>query len=275
VSARASQAMPAVGRGPAGDGEPGRQAAARPLDRDSPVPLWAQLRQELTRRLAAGAFDSAFPGELELVEAYGVSRHTVRESLRRLRDTGVLESSRGRITQVRRPIEQPLGSLYSLFREIEARGMRQTSEVLALHRDHHPEAAAALGLPDGATLIHLERVRLVDEEPLAHDQVWLPADLAAPLLRADFTHSALYEELATRCGVRLTGGRERITAVRPSATVQELLRLPRGQACLQVNRVGMVGDRTIEHRVTLVRGDRYAVVADWSANGYTIGATTP
>jgi GntR family transcriptional regulator len=226
----------------------------------------------LTRRLEAGVFDAGFPGELELVQTYGVSRHTVREALRRLRDAGVLESSRGRVTHVRRSIEQPLGTLYSLFREIEARGMRQTSQVRTLGRDRDPRAAAALGLPDDAALIHLERVRLADDEPLAHDQVWLPADLAAPLLRADFTHAALYDELATRCGIRLTGGRERITACRPPVAVQKLLRLPRGHACLRVERTGMVDDRTIEHRVTLVRGDRYAVIADWSAKGYVVGA---
>jgi GntR family transcriptional regulator len=250
-------------------------AAARPLDRDNPMPLWAQLQQELTRRLAAGAFPTSFPGELELVDTYGVSRHTVREALRRLRDTGVLESSRGRVTQVRRGIEQPLGSLYSLFREVEASGMRQTSEVLALRRERDAAAAAALGLADDAELVHLERLRLADDEPLAHDRVWLPADVAGPLLRADFTHSALYDELAARCGVRLTGGRERITACRPAAAVQKLLRLPRGQACLQVERAGMVGDRTVEHRITLVRGDRYAVIANWSARGYSVGAATP
>lgn len=253
----------------------GQATAVRPLDRTSPMPLWAQLQQELTRRLGAGAFDQGFPGELELVETYGVSRHTVRESLRRLRDAGVLQSSRGRVTQVRQGIEQPLGTLYSLFREIEARGMRQTSQVLALHRDRDPQAAAALGLTADAMLVHLERVRLVDDEPLAHDRVWLPAALTAPLLKADFTHSALYDELADRCGIRLTGGRERITAARPPAETQRLLRLPRGQVCLRVERSGMAEDRTVEHRVTLVRGDRYAVVADWSAAGYHLSASAP
>jgi GntR family transcriptional regulator len=225
--------------------------------------------------VAAGAFPEAFPGELELVQAYGVSRHTVREALRHLREAGVLESSRGRVSQVRRGLEQPLGSLYSLFREVEARGMRQTSQVLALGRDRDPSATAALGLPADADLVHLERLRLVDGEPLAHDRVWLPAELATPLLRADFTHCALYDELAARCGIRLTAGRERITACRPPAAVQKLLRLPRDQACLQVERAGTVGDRVIEHRITLVRGDRYAVIADWSAKGYSVGAATP
>lgn len=249
-------------------------SAAHPLDRGSPMPLWAQLQEDLQRRLASGEFDDVFPGEMDLVEAYEVSRHTVREALRRLREAGVLESARGRVTQVRRGIEQPLGSLYSLFREVEARGMRQTSQVLALRSEQHPGAAEALGLPADSPLIYLERVRLADGEPLAHDQVWMPASLAAPLLAADFTHAALYDELAARCGIRLAGGRERITACLPPPTMRALLHLPRGEACLRVERSGSVGDRTVEHRVTLVRGDRYAVVADWSSRGYRVSATT-
>lgn len=264
-----------TGRGSRSRTRPGPDdASARPLDRSNPLPLWAQLQDDLSRRLAAGAFHGTFPGELELVQAYGVSRHTVREALRRLRDAGVLESSRGRVTQVRRPIEQPLGTLYSLFREIESRGMRQTSEVLALRRERDTAAAKALGLAPDTSLVHLERLRLADGEPLAHDRVWLPAEVAAPLLRADFTRAALYDQLVSRCGIRLTGGRERITATRAPTNVQRLLRLPRSQACLQVERSGQVDDRTIEHRVTLVRGDRYAVIADWSAKGYMVGATT-
>ena len=248
------------------------RTAARPLNRQSPLPLWAQLQEDLTRRLALGAFDSGFPGEMDLVDTYAVSRHTVREALRRLRETGVLESGRGRSTQVRRDIEQPLGSLYSLFREVEARGMRQTSQVLALRSETHAEAATALSLPEDAELVHLERVRLADDEPLAYDQVWLPASVACPLLEADFTHAALYDELAARCGVRLTGGRERITACVPSPAVEALLQLPADEACLRVERAGYVNDRVVEHRITLVRGDRYAVIADWSARGYTLSA---
>ena len=250
-------------------------AGARPLDRHSPMPLWAQLHDDLTRRLALGAFDQGFPGENELVDTYAVSRHTVREALRRLREAGVLESARGRTTQVRRGIEQPLGSLYSLFREVESRGMSQASRVLALRTEQETEVAAALGLAADADLFHLERVRMADDDPLAHDRVWLPADLGAPLLEADFTHSALYDELAARAGVRLTGGRERITAVLPDADTRALLRLPDGEACLRVERTGLLGKRMVEHRVTVVRGDRYAVLADWTAKGYTVGAATP
>ena len=60
-----------------------RRTDARPLDRGNPLPLWAQLEADLQRRIRAGAFDVRFPGEHELVEEYGISRHTVRDALRR------------------------------------------------------------------------------------------------------------------------------------------------------------------------------------------------
>ncbi len=222
--------------------------------------------------MAAGAFVEAFPGEHDLVAEYRVSRHTVREAVRRLREDGVIESGRGRPTTVRAGIEQPLGSLYSLFREVEARGMVQTSVVLAQRQVRDAAAAAALGLPDDEPLFHLARVRLADDVPLAHDRVWLPMTIAAPLLDADFGRSALYDELAARTGVRLTGGRERITATVPGPADRELLQVPRGVACLSVERTGLVANRAVEHRLTMVRGDRWAVVADWSGRGYSVGA---
>ncbi len=249
-------------------------ARPKPLDRSSPLPLWAQLHGELARRIRAGAFPHEFPGELQLMRDYGVSRHTVREAVRRLREEGLVDAARGRPSTVRAvAIEQPLGSLYSLFRSVEARGMRQHSDVLAQQVGTDAGAAAQLGLDPDAELFHLERVRRADGEPLAHDRVWLPADVAGPLLDADFSHAALYDELAARCGVRLTGGSERITAVVPGAGLRALLGLDEGVACLALERHGLVGDRRLEYRLTEVRGDRFAVLTEWTPAGYRVSAS--
>ena len=128
---------------------------ATSLDRGTGVPLWRQLHQDLVRRIAAGEFDSGFPGEVELQHEYAVSRYTVREALRRIRETGLIDSSRGRSTRVRaEPIEQPLGSLYSLYREVEAQGLEQRSEVLALERRLDAAAAESAGAPSrGAAVL--------------------------------------------------------------------------------------------------------------------------
>ncbi|HUR75134.1 MAG TPA: GntR family transcriptional regulator, partial [Sporichthya sp.] len=138
-------------------------APPRELDRASSTPLWAQLEEDLQQRLADGAFDSAFPGEHELAEQYGVSRHTVREALRRMRATGVVDSTRGRGSSIRHgAIEQPLGALYSLFRSVEATGVEQRSKVRVLEVRRQNAVAITLGLDPEAELVFLERLRLAD-----------------------------------------------------------------------------------------------------------------
>jgi GntR family transcriptional regulator len=239
------------------------------------VPLWRQLHDDLVARLGAGEFESGFPGEVELQRDYGVSRHTVREALRGLREAGLIDSGRGRSTRVRSTtIEQPLGGLYSLYRQVEALGLEQRSEVLGLERTHDAEVAAELGLPADHALVRLERVRLADDEPLAHDVVWLPASVAEGLLAVDFTHAALYDELARVAGTRPTGGRERITALSADDDTARLLGIAPGAACLAIERLGQVADGTpVEYRRSTVRGDRYALLTSWTPHGYQLGAS--
>jgi GntR family transcriptional regulator len=234
------------------------------------LPLWAQVETDLKRRIEAGAFDIRFPGEHELVAEYEVSRHTVRDALRRLRSSGVLESGRGRGTWLRRQrIEQPLGALYSLFRSVEASGLEQRSQVRALEVRTDDAVAERLQRPRGTEFVYLERLRLADGAPLAVDRSWLPRSVAGPLLDADFTHSGIYDELAALTGTRLTGGREVITALVPDADTRKLLEIPQGCAAMEIRRVGCLRDTAVEWRETVIRGDRFSVTAQWSAQeGY-------
>ena len=262
----------------AGQRTGGRAAAPRPLDRLSPMPLWAQLRADLRRRLAAGAFSEDFPGELALVAEYEVSRHTVRSALRELRADGIVVAERGRRPRLAGPtvITQPLGALYSLFASVESAGLRQTSIVRA--RDVRADAVVAdrLCLEASTPLFRLERLRLAGDEPLALDTVWLPADLAAPLLEADFTHTALYDELAARTGIRLEGGQEHIRAAVPTRAEQQLLEIPPGTGALAIDRLGQAAGRPIEWRHTLIRGDRFSLVAEFSdQTGYQLTLDSP
>lgn len=68
------------------------------------LPLYMQLHALLMRRLEAGEWpkDSKFPTLETLMQAYGVSRVTVREAIARLERDGIVSRSRGRGTYVLR-----------------------------------------------------------------------------------------------------------------------------------------------------------------------------
>lgn len=231
---------------------------------ETAAPLWQQVLSDLERRIAEGEIVGRFPTDRELVDEYGVSRHTVREAVQRLRARGLVERHRGRGSFVRPDqLQQPVGTIYSLFRAVEERGLAQRSEVLSLAETTDAEAAAYLGLDGGEPLVHLARRRMAGDEPLAIDAVWLPARLTRPLLEVDWSRTALYDELADRCGIRLTGADELIEPVIPDEDARDLLQLDPDEALFRIERTGRVDDEVIERRVTLVRGRRFAFVSSW------------
>lgn len=243
-----------------------RPQAGRALERSSGEALWQQLRDDLVRRLERGEFEERFPGEMELVEEYAVSRHTVREALRRLRQDGMISSSRGR-SSVARPqqIRQQLGAIYSLFHELESRGIDQHSRVLRQERRRVPEVAARLSLPADVELVYVERIRLADDEPLAWDRTWLEPELGAPLLGVDLTHGALYDAWISVAGVRLTDGHETIRAVVPTPEQRSSLEMGDDEAALVIERTGALDGRPVEFRETMVRGSRFSFTAQWAS----------
>jgi len=252
-----------------------RGRGAGDLDRAASVPLWQQLHDDLVRRIESGEFPDRFPGEIELVEIYDVSRHTVREALGRLRREGIIRSSRGRSSVVDPGvIAQDMGAMYSLFHELESRGMEQRSEVRFVERRSDAVVADRLGLSGYPDLIYIERLRHADDAPIAWDCVWLDPDLASGLLDVDLSHTALYDEWQRVAGVRLTGGHETIRAVVPTRGQRALLLMDADEAALLVERVGLVGDRAVEYRRTLVRGSRFSLTAQWSSTrAYHVGVS--
>ena len=152
-----------------------------------------------------------------------------------------------------------------------AAGRTQRSVVRTFEVRADGVVAARMGLEESTPLVHLERLRLADAEPLAVDRVWLPEDLAAPLLDVDFSHTGLYPEYRRRCGIRVDGGSENIRAVIPGRGEQELLGIDDGVAALSIERLGLAGGRPVEWRHTLVRGDRFVLRADFATrDGYQL-----
>jgi GntR family transcriptional regulator len=232
------------------------------LDRSSRIPAWRQLQADLVRRLEGGEFGDALPGEFELAEQYGVSRHTVREALRRLRAEGTITSGRGRrprIAAADAAIVQQTGIVYSLFSTVEASGMAQVSVVRALDIRADGVIATRLGLEESTPLFHLERLRLADGEPLALDRVWIPASIAEPLLTADFRRTSLYAALLALTGVPITGGAETVHAVIPSKAEHAALGLTAPAAAFAVERTATSAGVPIEWRKTLIRADRFSL----------------
>ncbi len=235
--------------------------------REDRRPLWAQVLGDLERRLAAGEFDRHFPTDQELIDHYGVSRHTVRDAVRRLHERGMIERHRGRGSFVSpRLLSQSMGGIYNLLESLREAGANLRADVLSLERVQDPEAAAHLGLPADAPLVRVERIRHVDDEPLARDTAWLPGTVGDLLLDVDFSRLSVWEELNRRSGVPITSTEETVTPVVPDDELRRALALGPAEALLRVDRLSLAEGTPVEYRVTLLRGERFPYMAAWQAN---------
>ena len=144
-----------------------KATTVQPLSRSSKTPLWQQLEHELRRRIQLGDFVDKFPSDRELMEDYGVSRHTARHAVSSLGRDGIVQRLRGIGTALNSGrITQSLGNLYSLFQVVEAAGVEQKSIVLTIGPTSDAEIAKRLGLAEDEPLFHLARLRLADERRL-------------------------------------------------------------------------------------------------------------
>jgi len=237
------------------------------VNRASPLPLWAQIADDLRRRVAEGEFEERFSTDAELSRHYGVSRQTIRESVRHLEADGLVVRRRGRGTTLSRPmLEQPLNSLYSLASTVRAQGLPEHSEVISAKREPPSRSVRdKLSLGVGEDVLYVERLRFAGEEPISWDRSWLPWPKASSLLKADLAAGSLYDAISTYCGLRITGGWERIRPVVPGQRERRMLQMSERTAAFSIERLAMAAGDPVEWRRSLVRGDGYCLLAQWPA----------
>ena len=168
-------------------------------------------------------------------------------------------------------ITQPLGTLYSLFASVESAGLRQTSIIRSRDLLADGVIADRLDLEASTPPFRMERIRLAGEEPLALDTVWLPGDVG--VRRCWRPTSPERSVRRTRRLGRRPGGRRPRTYPRVVLTgaEQRLLGIPPSTGALLITRLGWAAGRPVEWRRTLIRGDRFSLLAEFSTRtGYRL-----
>jgi GntR family transcriptional regulator len=238
----------------------GSAPAAPALVADGPVPKHVQLRDILVR-LAEECLapDSPVPSERDLVTTYGVSRATVREAIGQLVQEGRLYRVRGKGTFVAGPRVESTLHLASFTEDMRRRGHEPTTVVLTAELELEPPApvVAALQLA-GEGAYRLERLRLADGVPMAHELGWYTAGPLPDLLAQDLSGS-LYELLGQRYGLRIDAATQSVWAETADARLARQLGVTPGAPLLTFRRSSSAGHVPVEHVTSRYRGDRYQV----------------
>ncbi|HSD75965.1 MAG TPA: GntR family transcriptional regulator [Solirubrobacteraceae bacterium] len=224
-------------------------------------PKGEQLREVLEELIAGLGTGALLPSERALAERYGLARMTVRKELDRLVAEGAAYRVQGRGTFVAERRIVQADALTSFTEDIVARGMVPGGRVVVHELIEADDLlAAALEQPPGARVVHVERVRTADGEPVALEWAYLPAADFPGLERARLEDRSLLALLRERYGVAATLAEQRVSAVALDAGQAELLGTPAGAPAFLFRRVTRrPSGRVIEVARSLYRGDRYEI----------------
>lgn len=238
---------------------------SRTLDKQSPLPLYFQLKSIMVERISAGTLkpNDQLPTEDEMARQFAVSKSTVRQALSELAGEGVVRRVQGRGTFVAEPrVEQGPRELTSFTDEMRKRGLRPSSKVLFKEvTQADAEIAEKLRLEEGQEVFHLRRLRYADAEVMGLQTSYVPISLVPDIMGEDFGTASLYEILEKKYGITFTHAQETHWAVLLELAEAELLAVPEGSPGLVAERIAFRGpDQPAEFVRSVMRGDRYKII---------------
>ena len=144
------------------------------LIRNNPVAMYLQIADRLRREIVEGTFEPSgrLPSESQIMTRFDVSRVTVRLALDQLDKDGLIERRKGKGTfVVGKQVRHRIDTLRSFHESLKVQGFDATMRIVELTAIDTPPAFVSLL---GTRCALLERLHMVDDEPIALGRSFLP-----------------------------------------------------------------------------------------------------
>ena len=238
------------------------ELALKPLNPESPVPLYHQIESNLRHLISTGQLSPGqlLPPEMELSKAYGVGRHTIRMALSRLVSDDLIARRAGRGTYVRSLEERQNFYLDRSFtRQMQDMGKTASSRLLETSQGVVDEYAPnRIRHREGERYYRLFRLRFGDGEPIGIQSTTVLTDACQDIQKHDFEKESLFEVLTQDYGLVITRLDHAISAQAANQLQADLLQVHPGDPLLLVTSTSFLDTgEIIETTTSYYRADRY------------------
>jgi GntR family transcriptional regulator len=229
------------------------------IDRDSPVPIYHQVEQELTHLIDSGILPPGrrLPSETELAAMLGISPMTARQALCELERNGLIRRQRGVGSFVQgRLYDRSIEQLMGFTEDMSSRGLIPSARILRFEQSVVPAAAVAESAVEAGTpMLRIKRLRLANDQPVALQDSWFSdADFTRDELEAS---GSVYRLLEAR-GKRMVRAEALMRVVSAEAEEAHLLQLPLHSPLLQTRVFHWdERDQFAEYTASFFRADLY------------------
>lgn len=215
------------------------------------APLYVQVSRALKEEIVAGAWPvgSLLPTEDELCARFSVSRYTVREALRRLREEGLVSSRQGAGTLVVPPPSNDAHVLQSTsISDLVDFGTRTRFAIEAMGMvTIDAKLAARIGAPAGGERLAVSGYRYEEseKEPVCWTEYYIHRDFAAVGRLLHRHNGPIFQLVEDMFAVTVAEVHQEISAAIVAPAQAEGFHVKAGSAVLEVRRTYTMGDGRI------------------------------
>lgn len=236
------------------------------IDRNSAIPLYYQFKQFIMEQINIGELVSGqmVPGEEELCRLYSVSRPTLRQAFSELVHEGYLIRQRAKGTFISKPRinSRAITKIVQFHEEMESVNATYYTIVRRCEiGDCEDEIRDKLAMNHNKAIC-LERLRIVNGEPLLNEETFLPSQLFMGMEDIDFEKESLYEQMQRR-GYQVGRVERSIIALPSEEDLANILKVAVGTPILCITTIAYsTQDIPIEYSRAMCRSDRYKINID-------------
>lgn len=194
------------------------------INKNSAIPLYYQLYTYLVDLIEKETIKNGdyLPTEEELCELLEISRPTIRQAYNKLENEGYIkrQRSKGTIVNKTKVFGNFLNRITTFYDEVNSKSEQVRTKVVKIEiTDSFDEAQEVLGVKK---LIHLIRVRYIDQTPIVYIDSYIPYEEFKELLMVDFENNSLYDQM-NRLGNTVTNLSRTIRAIKAHKNLTEYL----------------------------------------------------
>lgn len=232
------------------------------IDKNSPIPVYYQLKNDLIRKIDNGVWKTGecISSERELCEIYDVSRMTIRQAIGELVQEGILTRKKGKGTFVcEQKVKQK--DMMSFTEMIKHTGRELKTKVIEFKIIDTPEELQDIFTLD--KLYKIVRKRIVDNDGIALETVYIPVDYCGHI-NEKMLEGSLYKILEG-FGYVINNSHSSIIATISDENISTLLGCKNNSAILKItSRTFTNKEKLLFLEESLYRSDKFTLQVDIS-----------
>ena len=210
------------------------------MNRIAGLPLHKQIYELLRKHIQEDVYveGDLLPSENELCRLYNVTRPTIRKALDRLTNEGYIQRQQGKGSIVKgRPGGVGILSFASTTAAIGKENL--ITRIICGPEIRSWDSAFSFKLSQKEKEVgcyYLERLRLVNNEPVFFDITMIPNINLPRFNQRNFENNSLFDILRRKYQIEVQGGEQKILAIRADEKLQKYFNVKTGAPVLQLNR---------------------------------------